>query len=52
MLATLLQLCELLAVHTVGATDTWRQLGRRRGKVRQARGGGKGGRAVNNGGGC
>ena len=42
LLATLLQ----LALHTGGATGTWRQLRRRRGKVRQARGGGRGGRAV------
>ena len=46
LLATLLQLCKLLAMHTGGATGTWRQLGRSRGTVRQARGGGKGGRAV------
>ena len=46
LLAILLQLCELLAVHAGGATGTWRQLGRRKGKVRQTRGGGNGGRAV------
>ena len=46
LLAILLQLCELLAVHAGGATGTWRQLGRRKGKVRQTRRGGNGGRAV------
>ena len=46
LLAILLQLCKLLALHTGGATGTWRQLRRRRGKVRQARGGDRGDRAV------
>ena len=44
--ATLLQLCKLLAMHTGGATGTWGQLRRRRRKVKQAKGGGKRGRAV------
>ena len=34
LLATLLQLCKLLAMNTGGATGTCRQLRRRRGKVR------------------
>ena len=46
LLATPLQLCRLLASHTGGATGAWRQLRRRRGKVRQARDGGRGGRVV------
>ena len=44
LLALLLQLCKLLAMHSGGATCTWRQLRRRR--VRQGRRGGRGGSAV------